>query len=80
GNKTRALSEWAFFTSLAILFVLAGLYVPFLGLLATVVFPLPLILLVLRLDTRYAGLSLAAIGTSLFILLPGQTPALLMLS
>lgn len=79
GNKTRALSEWAFFTSLAILFVLAGLYVPFLGLLATVVFPLPLILLVLRLDTRYAGLSLAVIGTSLFILLPGQTPALLML-
>ncbi|MDD4237758.1 MAG: DUF2232 domain-containing protein [Desulfotomaculaceae bacterium] len=79
GNKPRALSEWAFFTSLAILFVLAGLYVPFLGLLATVVFPLPLILLVLRLDTRYAGLSLVVAGTCLFILLPGQTPSLLML-
>ena len=79
GNKTRALSEWAFFTSLAILFILAGLYVPFLGLLATVVSPLPVILLVLRLDTRYAVLSLVVTGTCLFFLVPGQIPTLLML-
>lgn len=79
GNKTRALSEWAFFTSLAILFVLAGLFVPFLGLLATVVFPLPLVILVLRLDIRYAGLSLLVAGTCLYFWFPGQTPALLML-
>lgn len=79
GNKTRALLEWAFFTSLEILFVLAGLYVPFLGLLVTVVFPLPLIMMVLRLDTRYACLSLVVAGTCLCFLFPGQIPALLML-
>lgn len=79
GDKTRALSEWAFFTSLSILFVLAGLYVPFLGLLATVVLPLPVILLVLRSDTRYAALSLVVTGTCLFFLVPGHIPALLML-
>jgi uncharacterized protein YybS (DUF2232 family) len=79
GNKTRALSEWAFFTCLAIIVVLAGLYVPFLGFLATVVFPLPLVLLVLRLDSRYAILSLVVTGACLFMLVPEQTPALLMI-
>jgi uncharacterized protein YybS (DUF2232 family) len=79
GNKTRALAEWAFFTAMAILFVLAGLYVPFLSILATVVFPLPFILLVLRLDTRYAVLSMVAAGACLSFGASGQTPALLML-
>lgn len=78
GNKTSALSQWAFFTFLSILFVLAGLYLPFLGLLATVFFPLPLILLVMRLDIRYAGLCLVVTGACLFMLVPAQTPALLM--
>lgn len=79
GNKTRALSEWAFFTFLEILLVLAGLYVPFLGFLVTIVFPLPVILLILQLDARYAGLSLVVAGTCLFVLVPEQTAALLML-
>lgn len=79
GYKARALSEWAFLTAMVILFVLAGLNVPFLGFLATVVFPLPLIVLVLRLDTRYAALSLVVAGTCLFFFVPGQIPALLML-
>lgn len=78
-NKTSALSQWVLLTALAILFVLAGLYLPFFGLLATVLLPLPLLLLVIRLDIRYAILSLLVAGAFLFILVPEQTPALLMI-
>lgn len=70
GEKTRALSEWAFFTSLAAVIGLTGIYLPPLYFIATVFLPLPVILLVVRLDTRYGVLGLAAAGLLLLILIP----------
>ncbi len=68
GNKTGALSEWAFFTLLAVLAGLVGLYLPFLATLATICLPLPLILLVIRRDVRYGLIGLAAAGLILVVL------------
>lgn len=79
GDKTRALSEWAFFTSLAVTIGLAGIYLPPLYFLATVFLPLPVLLLVLRLDTRYGVLGLAAAGLFLLILVPEPMAALILI-
>jgi len=77
-RKIGALPEWAFFTSITIVLFLALFYVPFFELLARVLLPLPFVLLVLRLDTRYAVLSLVVSGACLFYFAPGYTPALLL--
>jgi uncharacterized protein YybS (DUF2232 family) len=77
-HKIGALPEWAFFTSITIVLFLALFYVPFFELLAKVLLPLPFVLLVLRLDTRYAALSLVVAGACLFYFAPGYTPALLL--
>lgn len=70
GEKTRALWEWAFFTSLVVVIGLTGIYLPPLYFFATVFIPLPVILLVVRLDTRYGVLGLAAAGLLLLMLIP----------
>jgi len=70
GEKTRALWEWAFFTSVAVVIGLMGTYLPPLYFVATVFIPLPVILLVVRLDTRYGVLGLAAAGLLLLMLIP----------
>jgi len=67
-NRAGTLSEWGFFTLLIVLAGLAGLYLPFLATLATICLPLPLILLVIRTDIRYALAGLAAAGLILAVL------------
>lgn len=72
GEKPKALAEWAFFTSMFAVAGLAGAYLPPLYFFAAMLFPLPAMLLVMRTDTRYAMLGLAAAGLLFFIFL---TPA-----
>lgn len=66
GEKTRALKEWALFTSLAVMIGLAGIYLPFLAL----CFPIPVIILVIKLDSRYGMLGLAMAGLVIAIAVP----------
>jgi uncharacterized protein YybS (DUF2232 family) len=60
GEKNRALAQWAFFTLLVAVVFLAGIYLPPLYFMATILLPLPVIMLVLRFDIRYAALGLTA--------------------
>lgn len=79
GEKTRALREWAFFTSLVVITGLAGIFLPPAYFLATVALPVPVALLVVRLDIRYGILSLAAAGTILIFLVPQPVAALVLI-
>lgn len=79
GEKTRALKEWALFTSLAVIFGLAGIFLPWLYFLATLCFPIPVILLVVRLDSRYGLLGLAAAGLIIITAIPFQAAALVLI-
>jgi uncharacterized protein YybS (DUF2232 family) len=72
GDKTRALVEWVFFTSLTFIIGLAGIILPPVYFVATVLLPLPVIMLVLRQDARYGLLALALVG--LIMLLPMRNP------
>lgn len=60
GEKNRALAQWAFFTLLVAVMSLAGIYLPPLYFIATVLLPLPVMMMVLRFDIRYAALGLTA--------------------
>lgn len=76
GDKTGGLLEWVVFTALIAIVGLAGTILPIFSLLAVVLMPLPVILLVLRLDVRYGILGLAASG--FIMLFAGQEPAVAM--
>lgn len=75
GEKTRALAQWAFFTSLVAVTGLVGIYLPPLYFIATVFLPLPAMMLVLKFDIRYAALGLMAAGLALSILITKQLEA-----
>jgi len=69
GEKNRALAQWAFFTLLVAVIGLAGIYLPPLYFIATILLPLPVMMLVLRFDIRYAALGLTAAGLFLTLLI-----------
>ncbi len=68
--KNAIPAEWAFFTALMAAAGLVGIYIPSLYFIAEVFLPVPVIFLVLRLDTRYSILGLAAAGLLMFALAP----------
>ncbi len=78
-EKSRALREWALFTFLAVITGLAGIFMPPFYFIATVVLPIPIILLVLRLDTLYGVLGLAAAGVFLLLCGPEPVPVLVLM-
>lgn len=69
-GKTRALTDWAFFTLLIAIIGLAGFYLPPLYGFAAILLPLPAALLVLKGDTRYGILGLVTAGLILTITIP----------
>ncbi|NLI11474.1 YybS family protein [Pelotomaculum propionicicum] len=75
GEKTAALAQWAFFTSLVIVVGLGGIYLPPLYFIAAVLLPLPVMMLVLRLDLRYAALGLLVGALFLGILINSHLEA-----
>ncbi len=77
GEKSRALAEWAFFTSMFAVAGLAGVYLPPLYSVAAMLLPLPPLLIVLKLDTRYALLGLAAAGLVFFVFMAPETAGVL---
>ncbi|MFX4262979.1 DUF2232 domain-containing protein [Pelotomaculum propionicicum] len=77
GEKPRALSEWAFFTSMFAIAGLAGVYLPPLYFVTAMLLPLPAMLTVLKIDARYALLGLAAAGLVFFILMPPTAASIL---
>lgn len=77
GDKTTALSQWAFFTSLVVVIGLAGVYLPPFYFIATVLLPLPVMMLVLRSDLRFGVLGLTAAGLILALLTTGHLEAAL---
>ncbi|HOV80841.1 MAG TPA: DUF2232 domain-containing protein [Bacillota bacterium] len=78
GEKTRALTEWALFTSLAVIVGLAGIYFPPFYLPAAVCFPVPFILLVVRLDSRYGLAGLTVAGLLIAAAVPVKMAALVL--
>lgn len=73
GNINRAPAKWAFFTLLTALIGLAGIFLSPLYFMAMLVFPLPVILMSLRFDTRYSLLGLAAAGFLMLLVTPYKT-------
>jgi len=71
-EKTRGLLEWVVLTVLVAFTGLAGMFLPSLYFLSIILMPLPVTLLVLRLDARYGILGLAAGG--FLMLFAGQEP------
>ena len=70
GDKSRALAEWAFFV---LMFAVAGLvsfYLPSLEFFVVMLLPLPIMLILLKFDARYAILGLAVAGLLFFIFIP----------
>jgi len=76
GEKTRGLLEWVVLTALVAFTGLAGIFLPSLYSLSIILMPLPVILLVLRLDARYAILGLFAGGG--LMLFAGQDPVMVL--
>lgn len=70
GVKPGALAEWAFFTLIFAVAALAGFYLPVLDFLVAILLPLPIMLIVLKFDVRYAVLGLAVAGLFFFIFMP----------
>jgi uncharacterized protein YybS (DUF2232 family) len=62
GEKTGTLAQGAFFTALFVVIGLAGMYLPALYLFTAMLLPLPLMLLVLKANTRCGIIGLAAAG------------------
>jgi len=79
GNINRAPAEWAFFTLLTALTGLAGIYLPPLYLMVILVFPLPVILMSLRFDTRYSLLSLVAAGLVMLVVTQYKTAVFILI-
>lgn len=77
GEKSRALAEWAFFTLMFAVAGLAGVYLPPLYSVAAMLLPLPPLLIVLKLDIRYALLGLAAAGLIFFVFMAPETAGVL---
>lgn len=77
GEKSRALAEWAFFTLMFAVAGLAGVYLLPLYSVAAMLLPLPPLLMVLKLDTRYALLGLTAAGLIFFVFMAPETAGVL---
>lgn len=69
-EKAKALAEWAFFALIFAVAGLAGFYQPVLEFFVAMLLPLPIMLIVLKLDARYAILGLAAAGLLFFVFMP----------
>lgn len=78
GTQNRAPWEWAFFTSLAALSGLLGLFLPILSFFVAVFLPLPFILLLVRLDLRYGLLGLFTAGLLTALVAPKPLAVLLL--
>ncbi|BAF61069.1 MAG: YybS family protein [Pelotomaculum sp.] len=77
GDKTRALAEWGLLTALAVVIGLAGVFLPPLYFFTAVLFPVPLILLVMKLDSCYGLAGLAAAAVFLIIFVPAPAAVVL---
>ncbi|OPY58699.1 MAG: hypothetical protein A4E55_00751 [Pelotomaculum sp. PtaU1.Bin035] len=74
GKKNKGLLEWVAFTVIAAITGLAGIFIPPLSFLCVILLPIPVMLLVLRLDARYGILGLTTAG--FFMLFAGPEPAM----
>ncbi len=71
-GKNRPLREWALFSFLLLVAGLIGIVLPPLSFLVKIGFPVPLILIALKLDSRYSFLGLAVAAIPLWLLAPDQ--------
>ncbi|MEG3072336.1 MAG: DUF2232 domain-containing protein [Candidatus Syntrophopropionicum ammoniitolerans] len=70
GERARALAKWAFFTLVFVVAGLVGFYLPMFEFLAAMLLPLPIMLIILRFDARYAILGLTVAGLLFFVFMP----------
>ncbi len=70
GEGARALAKWAFFTLVFVVAGLVGFTLPMFEFLAAMLLPLPIMLIILRFDARYAILGLAVAGLLFFVFMP----------
>jgi uncharacterized protein YybS (DUF2232 family) len=78
-ESNKPLREWVFFSSLLVAAGLLGMILPFLSFIVKIVFPVPLILMALKLDSRYSFLGLAAAAIPLLLLAPDRAEMLVFL-